>query len=55
MSAVIPTAAAGNAVVARSRSNDENLPVPAGHQESLQVGDRRQGHLMDDDLAGDVK
>ncbi len=56
VSAMVTTAAAGDAVVAGSRGDDEYHPVPAGHQQPLQIGHlRRQRDFVDDDeFARDV-
>ncbi len=50
MRAVVAAAAAGGAVVAGPRGDDEYHPVPAGHQQPLQIGHhRRQRDFVDDD------
>ncbi len=53
MSTVVSTAAAGDAVVAGPRGDDEDHPVPAGHQQPRHH--RRQRDFVDDDeFARDV-
>ena len=48
--AVVAAAAAWDGVVAGPRGDDEDHPVPAGHQQPLQVGHRRrQRDFVDDD------
>ncbi len=56
MCAVVAAAAAWDGVVSGPRGDDEDHPVPAGHQQPLQVGHRRrQRNLVDDDeFARDV-
>jgi hypothetical protein len=53
---MVAAAAAGDAVVAGPRGDDVDHPVPAGHQQPLQIGHRRRQRdfVDDDEFAWDV-